>query len=78
LQKLCDFLEVDFDPVMLEQVVVSRGFNVGEKGFDAKAATRWKKHIDPWIEKWFNLIFGKYLKKFGYISSQNSLQEKVI
>jgi hypothetical protein len=78
LQKLCDFLEIDFDPAMLEQVVVSRGFSVGEKGFDAKAATRWKKHIDPWIEKWFNLIFGKYLKKFGYISSQNSLQEKVI
>ncbi|MDX1520349.1 MAG: sulfotransferase, partial [Anaerolineae bacterium] len=66
LRDLCRFLNVGFDDKMLDQIVVSRGFQAGQKGFDREAATRWKKHIDPWVERWFKLIFGRQFKKFGY------------
>lgn len=66
IRQVCDFLEVEFQGKMLEQKVVSRGFKSGQSGFDAQAATRWKEHIDPWINTWFLFWFKKYLKEFGY------------
>jgi Sulfotransferase family len=63
--ELCRFLEVDFDPQMLSQLVV-RGFQKGSAGFDAKAASRWGQHIDPWVERWFTLRFGRRLAELGY------------
>jgi hypothetical protein len=66
IRRVCDFLGVDFQDKMLEQKVVSRGFQLGQAGFDAQAATRWKEHIDPWINNWFSFWFRKHLKEFGY------------
>jgi hypothetical protein len=68
IRRLCDFLEVEFQDEMLQQMVVSEGFQAGQAGFDARAADRWKKHIDPWIDAWFVFWFRGYLKKFGYIA----------
>jgi len=68
IRKLCDSLGVDFQDKMLEQAVVSKGFKLGQAGFDTEAATRWKKMIDPWINSWFSFWFGKYLKEFGYVN----------
>jgi hypothetical protein len=65
-RRVCDFLGVEFQDKMLEQKVVSKGFQLGQPGFDAQAATRWKEHIDPWINDWFSFWFRKYLKEFGY------------
>jgi hypothetical protein len=67
IRQVCDFLGVEFQDKMLEQKVVSRGFQLGRTGFDAEAATRWKKHIDPWINVWFSFWLGKYLREFGYL-----------
>jgi len=67
IRRTCDFLEVEFQDKMLEQVVISRGFRSGQAGFDGQAATRWKGYIDPWINTWFLFWFRKYLKEFGYI-----------
>lgn len=69
-RQLCDFLGIDFQTQMLKQQVVSGGFQTGETGFDAKAATRWQKHIDPWINAWFLFWFRKRLRDFGYCSSR--------
>lgn len=67
IKRLCDFLRVDFQEEMLKQVVVSEGFQAGQSGFDANAADRWKKYIDPWIDAWFVFWFKGYMQKFGYI-----------
>jgi hypothetical protein len=67
VRRVCDFLEVEFQDTMLEQVVVSRGFKLGQTGFDAQAATRWKEHIPPWVNAWFVFCFGKHLKELCYI-----------
>lgn len=66
VRQVCDFLGVDFQEKMLDQVVVSQGFRQGHEGFDAQAATRWKEHIPPWINAWFSFWFGKYLKELDY------------
>ena len=68
IRQLCDFLEIDFQEKMLKQQVVSKGFQLGSVGFDAKAATRWQKHIDSWVNTWFSFWFRKYLRDFNYIS----------
>jgi hypothetical protein len=60
--------EREFQDEMLQQMVVSEGFQEGQAGFDARAADRWKKYIDPWIDVWFVFWFKGYLKKFGYIT----------
>lgn len=67
VRQVCDFLGVDFQEKMLEQKVISRGFRLGQAGFDAQAATRWKEHIPPWINAWFLFWFSKHLKELGYI-----------
>jgi hypothetical protein len=67
VRQVCNFLGVDFQQKMLDQVVTSRGFRTGQTGFDAQAATRWKRYISPWIKAWFSFWFRRYLKEFGYI-----------
>jgi len=65
VDELCRFLEIDFQPKMLEQLVV-RGFQKGDAGFDAKAASRWNQHIDSWVDRWFVWRFKPELAEFGY------------
>lgn len=66
VRDLCGFIGVPFQPIMLEQTVVSQGFQEKQTGFDAGAANRWKKHITPWIESWFRFWLGEAMEKFGY------------
>lgn len=68
IKQVCDFLGVDFQSAMLEQVVVSQGFGLGQSGFDARAADRWRDYISPWINAWFRFWLRGPLKQFGYIS----------
>ncbi|RPI35093.1 MAG: sulfotransferase, partial [Chloroflexota bacterium] len=68
IRSLCQFLGVEFQGEMLEQEVVSKGFQVGTVGFDSHAADRWKKHIAPWMHTWFRLVLGKTMKQFGYVA----------
>lgn len=66
VERLCNFLNVDFQDKMLDQFVVSDGFQAGQDGFDSQAADRWRQQIDRWINTWFLLWFRKDLKEFGY------------
>lgn len=66
IRQVCSFLGVEFQDEMLKQVVVSEGFQVGKAGFDAKAADRWKEHIEPWMNAWFLFWFRRHLKELGY------------
>lgn len=66
VKEMCAFIGVPFQPNMLEQTVVSLGFQEKQTGFDAGAADRWKKHITPGIDAWFRFWLGDDMKKLGY------------
>jgi hypothetical protein len=66
IRQVCAFLGIEFQEKMLEQRVISKGFQLKQPGFDAQAATRWKENIAPWANAWFSLLFTKHLRKFGY------------
>jgi hypothetical protein len=66
VQEMCAFIGVPFQPSMLEQTVVSLGFQEKQTGFDAGAANRWKKHITPGVDAWFRFWLGDDMNKFGY------------
>jgi hypothetical protein len=66
IRRLCDFLGVEFQAPMLDQIGVSKGFTAGQVGFDAHAAHRWKDHIDPRVDRWFTFWMGGHLRQFGY------------
>ena len=63
---LCGYLGVPFQKQMLEQEVVSMGFQEKQSGFDAGAADRWKKHISPFARRWFHFWFRQQLGSYGY------------
>jgi hypothetical protein len=68
LQKLCNFLEVEFVEDMLEQTFINSSYlpKGQTTGFDFAAVDRWRKYIDPAINKWFILWCKKYLVDFNY------------
>jgi hypothetical protein len=66
IRRICDFLGVTFETGMLEQVVVSRGHNLGSAGFDRGAAVRWKGRLGPFGRGWFAAWFGPRLRRLGY------------
>ncbi len=63
---LCRFLGVAFEPVMLQQKVVSKGDRIGEVGFDAGAADRWQQAITPRDRRWLERLLGGRIDELGY------------
>jgi len=72
IRALCAYLGISFQQELLNQIVVSKGFQAGQSGFDAQAAQRWQKHIDPWIERWYSFWFESDLKSFGYSPTRST------
>jgi hypothetical protein len=66
LTELCDFLTVALEPRMLEQKVTSRGARVGDSGFDAGAADRWRSVIGWRSKRAIELLLGRRLEEMGY------------
>ena len=69
LRRLCDWLGVDFQAAMLDQRVVSVGARLGEQGIDGEAATRWRRAIPGWADRWFRVVLGQRLRALGYDTS---------
>jgi hypothetical protein len=63
---LCAYLGVPFQRQMLEQEVVSMGFQEKQSGFDSGAADRWKKYIGRVARRWFDFWFHRELRSYGY------------
>jgi hypothetical protein len=66
LSDLCTFLGVALEPRMLEQKVTSRGANVGQAGFDAGAADRWRSAISHRARWTIERLLGARLREMGY------------
>ncbi len=66
LDELCAFLGVEPEPRMLQQKVTSRGARVGEAGFDADAAGRWRGQIGAGAKSAIELLLGQRLAEMGY------------
>ena len=66
LPALFDFLGVALPATVTDVKVVSRGFNLGEAGFDAGAADRWRAHIHPFAARFLRLFLGRAMRRLGY------------
>ncbi|HUG49124.1 MAG TPA: sulfotransferase [Candidatus Limnocylindria bacterium] len=67
LPALFDFLGVALPATVTDVKVVSRGFNLGEAGFDAGAADRWREHIHPFAARFLRLVLGRSMRRLGYL-----------
>ena len=66
IEALCAFLGVAPEPAMLQQEVTSKGAMLGQSGFDAGAATRWRETIGPSESRWLERLLGRRLDEMGY------------
>jgi hypothetical protein len=66
IRELCTFLGVPFEPRMLRQKVVSRGQRLGEAGFDAGAADRWRTSIRERDARALTWLLGRRISEMGY------------
>jgi hypothetical protein len=64
---ICQFLDIPFEPTMLEIVVVGSSYQAQKTGgFDTSALERWKAHLNPLARVWYATLAKKHLKRFGY------------
>ena len=72
LRDLCEFLNVPFQPNMLEDVaIIESSFNeqrIVKEGIDKDVADRWKGHIHPVARVMFSTLGKRQLENFGYSS----------
>ncbi len=66
VDRLCADLGVAREPRMLRQKVTSRGTRLGEAGFDADAADRWRTVIGPAEARWLGRLLGRRIEEMGY------------
>ncbi len=66
LEGLFTFLGVEMEERVLQQKVVSKGSQVGQAGFDAGAADRWRKDISPRADHWLRGRLGRGMRETGY------------
>lgn len=66
LPALFDSLGVALPATVTDVKVVSRGFSMGEAGFDAAAADRWREQIHPFAARFLRLFLGRAMRRLGY------------
>ncbi|CAN5826123.1 sulfotransferase [soil metagenome] len=66
LPSLFEFLGVALPASVTDVKVVSRGFMLGEAGFDAGAADRWQEQIHPVADRALRLLLGRSMRRLGY------------
>jgi hypothetical protein len=67
LARICSFLNIPLTQSMLSQTVVNSSFLPdGGVGFDAGSISRWRKHMDPLVQRWFLMWLGPKLREYGY------------
>ena len=66
MERVCRFVGIPFEEVMLDRVVVSYGQALGSTGFDIAAADRWRAQLSPLASWWFRLWLGARIRAAGY------------
>jgi hypothetical protein len=67
IQKLCEFLEIEFKSDMLSPSVFDSSYKTNKKkGFDQETLHRWKKHISPITANMIKLFTNKQMKEIEY------------
>jgi hypothetical protein len=66
IDRVCAFLGVTPERRMLKQKVVSKGDRLGEAGFDAGAADRWRASITPGEMRLLAWLLGRRIEEMGY------------
>lgn len=67
VRKLCDSLDLEFHPAMLNPPRVDSSFDrKPEVGFDPKTLDRWQQVLSPWMKVWLHTCLGRQLEVFGY------------
>ena len=66
VRELCRWLDLEFQPAMLEQKAISYSERAGQKGFDTGATERWRARIPGWADRWFRHRFREELIEMGY------------
>jgi hypothetical protein len=66
LEGLFSFLGVPMEERVLQQKVVSKGARVGQEGFDAEAADRWREEITPRAKGWIDGRLAGRMREVGY------------
>jgi len=73
IKDICKFLEVDFDPEVLDVIMRGSSFEDSkEYGFKKEPLYRWKRTVSPFKKKIFKLIFSKSMKDISYSSTKRS------
>jgi hypothetical protein len=67
IQRLCDFLGLEFDEAMLNPPHVDSSYErKQEVGFDQQALDRWQNALSPWMKTWMHYCLGSYMEGLGY------------
>lgn len=68
LPALCDFLEIDFLPAMLQPAFQNSSFTepATKQGFDATSTERWRQHVHPLANQIVVASARRRLLEFGY------------
>ena len=66
MRLLSEFLGIQEHGRMLRQKVVSKGENLGDAGFDAEAADRWRRSIRATDKRALERLLGRRLQEMGY------------
>jgi hypothetical protein len=68
VRELCEFLEIEFQPEMLNPPRVGSSYGRGGgAGFDKQTLARWQTFLKPWMNVWLLIWVRRYLREFGYI-----------
>lgn len=75
IKELCEFVEIDFVPKMLQPEEGQASSLTGRKqrGFDKKAAFRWLTVISPFEKRIISLLLKRSMKRFKYDSTNHSI-----
>ncbi len=68
VRRLCDFIGIDYEVGMLDQVVHNSSYAPKQSGsgIDRSAAERWRQHLPALAERWLSRLCGSDLVAFGY------------
>lgn len=68
VQRLCEFVGIEFDSEMLNPPHVDSSYALGGNGgFVKHTLTKWQSELAPWLKAWVLFWARRRLREFGYV-----------